>query len=388
MSVKLSEFFVLCICFFCFFSYLSPGIYALLIVGILGVFLTLYKNLYKIKKISVYPMLVSIFVFLATIGARDLQESILFGGVILAFSLVANCIMDKSFDYKKRCLNFMYILSSIHVAAIILELFVPNFIMKINESILTPRSYSAVTYLFRQGKYSGIAPQTGTAAFFVLVYLIISLFLLIKHRNLLSIGLNIAGVVALLSTYKRAPLLVYILILLCSIAYYLITKNRGNNKIIIKFLIATIIIITVVYLIFAFGYLFVEGDTDEISSGRWEIYTYMLQEYLKAPILGNGFGYVVSTLDIAGHNIYLQLLCEYGLFALLFFAWFYKNILFTYRCMRNSNGEKFYINGISLCFQMFYLLYAMFGNPIYDYFALGIYMIFCALTCKENEDKV
>lgn len=385
MSIKLSKIFVLLICFFCFFSYLSSGIYAFLVVGILGVFLTLYKNLFKIKKINIYAILVGIFVLASIAWTKDITETFLFGCVILSFSLVVNCIVDKTIDYKKSILKFMYFLSIIHVAAIIVELIAPNIILKINEIILTPRSYSAVIYLFNQGKYSGIAPQTGTAAYFVLVYLIISLFVFLKRRDILSLGLNVIGFVALLSTYKRAPLLVYILILLCCAAYFLIKRNRGNNKIIIKFLIAALIIFMLIYMISAFGYLFVEGDTDEISSGRWEVYTFMLEEFCKNPIIGNGFGYVLSMQGLAGHNIYLQLLCEYGLFAILFFVWFYKNISYTYRNLKNSKDERFIINGISLCFQLFFLLYGLFGNPIYDYFELGIYMMFCALTCKGNE---
>ena len=50
--------------------------------------------------------------------------------------------------------------------------------------------------------------------------------------------------------------------------------------------------------------------------------------------------------------------------------------------MKSSEGKEFIINSISLCFQMFFLLYGLFGNPLYDYFELGIYMIFCSLTCK------
>ena len=326
MSIKVSKVFWFLICVFCFFSYISLGIYGLLIVGIIGVLLSSYKNVFKIKKKVLYEILSAIVVLTSIIFSVDTQETILFGIVILAFSFITNSIMDKNIDYKRTIVKFMYLLSSIHVIAVILELIVPDIIMKINAVILTRESYSVVFYLFNQGKYSGIAPQTGTVAYFILVYLIISLFIFWEQKNIVSFCLNVVGFIALISTCKRAPLLVYILILFCCFAYYLITKNKGTNKIIINVLIGIVLIVMLIYAITAFGYLFIEGDIEGISSGRWQIYEFMINAFFKSPIIGNGFGYVQFVQGIAGHNIFLQLLCEYGLLAVVFFVWFFKNL--------------------------------------------------------------
>lgn len=387
MVAKLSKIFIFLICFFLFYSYISSAMILLLAMGMLGVFMLFKNKLFKIKRTRIYAYLSGVLVLVSAIWAEDVLDAFTFCVVIVGFSFLGNIVLDRPIEYKKYIIKIMYVLSSVHVIATIVARFFPDIMLYINQKLLQPSAYIVVRRLYNQKTYSGIAPQTGTDAYFIMVFLIISLFIFINKKNIWTLGLNFIGVYALLVTSKRASLLIYGLILLVCLLYYLTIKHKGTNKIIIKIIVASLIIILFLYVINAFGYLFVEGDVEGISSGRWGLYTTMLDMYLKKPVLGYGFGHILKVFGMHGHNIYLQLLCEYGLLSCVFFVWFFQSLIQTYRLFKKSTGERALLNGISLCFQIYFIVYGVFGNPVFDYFQLGLYMLFSFLICKESENE-
>ena len=98
-------------------------------------------------------------------------------------------------------------------------------------------------------------------------------------------------------------------------------EKHGKFKRIILFLIISFFLILIIsnnsQLINVFDR-FV-GDGTDISSGRYSLYQKMFDIFVQNPILGIGTMSVLPLLGNLGHNIYLQVLCENGLFSFILF---------------------------------------------------------------------
>ena len=202
--------------------------------------------------------------------------------------------------------------------------------------------------------------------------------------------------IALILTSKRGPLLFSLSALF--LTYLLVDKKRIYNRF-IK-LIAVIIFSFVIIYVFAE---YIPGLNDMISrfvtdgtSGRDVMYALAFKMFLEDPIWGLGTGayrvqyarYLAtdtSHLYLNAHNVYLQLLCENGLIGLAIFL--FNTIFLLYnsiRLLRKYFVKKEYakeINmAVSVVFQIYFLLYCMTGNPLYDNMMYVPYFIFCAST--------
>ena len=142
--------------------------------------------------------------------------------------------------------------------------------------------------------------------------------------------------------------------------------------------------------------LFVSGN---LFNGRLRFWSLSLELFLQNPLFGIGWGQfqmisacTASTLHAVAHvhNVYLQLLCESGIFGFLFYVcWFifsyYKTIKVFLINKELDSKANFYLI-FSLCFQTFFLLYCFSGNPLYvrDMFLPYFMMVYVILTSHYN----
>lgn len=131
-----------------------------------------------------------------------------------------------------------------------------------------------------------------------------------------------------------------------------------------------------------------QNDEADISNGRFNIYSIVIDQFYKKPFFGSGWGWVKKNTNYVGaHNIYLQLLCECGIVGSIpFFAAFVSSFLSTLRHTRSivayGNTEIMAVLKFSLFTQTFILVYGMVGNPIYDYsFLLWYVVAVCMDAC-------
>lgn len=215
-----------------------------------------------------------------------------------------------------------------------------------------------------------------------------------------------AFIIGLAMTGKRGPLLFTLL------ALFLAFIQFANKKPTKKALIRLFIGITVIILVFLFAYLkipqikllidrFMEGSSiADKANGRIEFFWVQAIDMFKSkPLLGYGWGafksYSMNGND--AHNIYFQLLAETGMVGfLLSMAFFVGSLVVTKRDLGyiEKIPEKADLS-VSLkqayLYQIFFLLYGLTGNPLYDGQCYLPYLISCAIGWSvyfSNTNKV
>nr|WP_296832373.1 O-antigen ligase family protein [uncultured Marvinbryantia sp.] len=134
---------------------------------------------------------------------------------------------------------------------------------------------------------------------------------------------------------------------------------------------------------------------DETLSGRTELYELAFSLYRGHTFTGIGWGrYRLNTVGFFGladvsyavHSVYIQLLCETGIFGLVTFLLAVTSSLVygmgKYRKIIKTDAhvpEK-YIIEMGIAIQIFFLAYCASGNPLYDYNFCITYFIGIMLT--------
>lgn len=215
-----------------------------------------------------------------------------------------------------------------------------------------------------------------------------------------------ASVFALLLTTKRGPLIFSITAIF--IAYILVDKKRFSSRF-IKVITILVIAIIILYLVADFIPVlseFITRFSEDGDSGRTVMYLLAIKMFSSNPLFGTGTGsyrlqYYVSLakdvdhMYVNAHNVYLQLLAENGIIGLVLFL--YASV--TTLCKSIMLLEKFHVEKndserimfISVAFQLFFLLYCLTGNPLYDSMMFMPYFIFCAVAysfCIRRPAKI
>lgn len=271
---------------------------------------------------------------------------------------------------------------------------------------LFPASKNRLLIWYEQGCMAGLTDHYSTNAMFLALGLMIltsKFFFQDKKSRKKSSILIILVVVALLLTGKRGQVLFSVLSLF--VVYYISLKSSKTVNRFIKifgiFLVGASLLFLTYQLfpnLFTFVYRFQNSiDTNTLTSNRSDLlWPIAIDAFKKNPIFGIGwcqYTYNLST-QIGGesavyhtHNIYLQLLCETGIFGFtIYVIWMLWNIISTYKVycfMINSKTiytkELFYIT-FSFSFQIFFILYGITGNPLYDEEMFIPYFVSCAIN--------
>ena len=112
----------------------------------------------------------------------------------------------------------------------------------------------------------------------------------------------------------------------------------------------------------------------DITNGRLTLWEYALELWKEHWIRGIGIR-SLTLLDMATHNVYIELLAEVGIlgvacFCAAMFIPFFKLLRFTIKNKRND-----YVKFFSLSAQLFFLLYCFTGNPLFDHKMMWIYAV-------------
>lgn len=230
-----------------------------------------------------------------------------------------------------------------------------------------------------------------------------------------DIILGLVLLLALFLTTKRGPLVASVVAV--SICYLFVNRDKFTGTVLKALVIVLFAILAVgVLATFVPGVeatlqRFVELSEDETGNGRSELYDCAWSMFYLNPLFGNGWGsyskYVATTplgvmysnigfTSMSTHNVYLQLLAETGILGLVFFAApAFATLLFGIRRSRTHDDPMLY--GDSFCLwaclgmQIFFLVYCLSGNPLYDpqcyipYF-ISIIAVFaiCGPGCKQG----
>lgn len=202
--------------------------------------------------------------------------------------------------------------------------------------------------------------------------------------------------VGLLLTGKRGPV-VFLLIALLLIYFF---SGYGKNQIVRFVKIIGIIVAAVILLGVIANVTKIDGITriyDAVyefltagsvnDAGRKQLYEQALRFFKENPFFGIGwtnFKVMYSFRSTHVHCIYLQLLCETGLVGFgIFVTFFATRLMNTLSLIRKKGLTGGMIEGgwikFSFFIQLYFLLYGITGNPLYDieetimyFFAIGI----------------
>jgi len=124
-------------------------------------------------------------------------------------------------------------------------------------------------------------------------------------------------------------------------------------------------------------------DGGDLTTGRLGIWERSLSFFYMSPIIGSGWDSLKYLTGINTHNVYLQLLCEVGIFgSFVFYAFFIVSFIHVNVAMirvRRILQESPSVLIFSVAIQFFFLLYCLTGNPLYDAVSVLGYLFACSV---------
>lgn len=239
--------------------------------------------------------------------------------------------------------------------------------------------------------------STSGIYFSIAVIVMFAAWMAKKKKTKIDVVWLLLMLFSLFMTQKRGPLFFCIIAIIA--AYFIYEKIKA--KTIFKFLsIVLIIIILLILVIQIFpstsgliDRLVQDNEQDDITSGRIPLYEYAISLFKQNPLFGIGWGqYRYSYIrEIGTHNIYLQILAETGIVgAALIFSAFIYGLVISVRLLRKSKEYsqplRFAIL-FSFAMQVFFLLYGITGNPLYDPQCYIPYFLSVAVVCSIYKNK-
>lgn len=219
-----------------------------------------------------------------------------------------------------------------------------------------------------------------------------------RIKNKTGIKLLILGL-ALLLTGKRAQLVFVIFAIAAT--WFIVSPEKFSNKASKIFMgsisvavIGILILNFVPALSFTLTRIKAMFDATDITNGRLYFYEYAIKWFKESPIWGIGWdgfryrlyetrgSYLGRFTYMSAHNVYLQILCELGLvgyciFIIKLFADLSKTIKLS-RLMKRFGiygNEDFKSLVFAIAFIIYFMLYCITGNPLYDLEFFFPYMI-------------
>lgn len=288
------------------------------------------------------------------------------------------------------CAAFFYIITTIWLSAD------TNSVFKLFATNLYPNE-NRFTFWISQGFCFGVTDHYSTNGMALANASIVigTMTIVGGKKKRYSIAL-LLSVVALFLTGKRAHLLFTFISLVLSIYIYRYYEKQRDLKFAILF-IGMLIAVSFAYcfipqvqdVLSRFG----NTSTDENMLLRFSFWRAAIEAFSEKPLLGVGwFGFrnsVAPTVGYTGHchNVYIQLLCETGILGTsIFMAWFVYSLCLSVRfALYVARNKKTIQNGYqilsiySIAYQIYFLLYCLTGNPLYDAYAYPMYMVACTI---------
>lgn len=260
---------------------------------------------------------------------------------------------------------------------VLLYPFVPSFVQAVAKIVLSPNSYAKNAFQWNRYHIDcGITGVQSLAAFYVTTFLAIVYAKYFnsektdKKRKFVLVA-YILAFVALLYTSKRGVMLANVAALL---AIPLLLDKKISKKIQYLLILGIVAVIGYGFLAQYFPQairIFTRFQTQQdISTGRFDIYELLLSNVKGDWLIGKGNMSAALILDgNYGHNIYIQLFYENGILGCLSFILFsvftFIKTVLNYRSATKIQTKNFLL--ASFYFQIYFLFYGLFGNPLFDY---------------------
>ena len=343
-----------------------------------------------------FPMFLTIEIFL---NANNIADASKF--IIVIWILTLSIILLSKENLKENqtnIINFIILLSGIHVLMTLLYAIIPDFVQNINKIILPIDSYNNNVYEMQRNHINcGITPIQSINAIYISVFIgcIFSKWICKRGNKIINIGLFILGMIALFLTSKRGVMVaVFAAILFVLMYLHIKDKNKKSNivKTIKKVFPIILIVIILIFLIERYfktaSYIFERFFTQEdITTGRADLYVIVWKYIKSSPIIGHGLFFTQEILNTYAHNIYLQLFCETGIIGLIIFLIMNMSVFQKMCRIKKIKDERVIL---AIYFFIVFLVYGFTGNPLFDYsIMIPYYLSISIINNKKfmNEEK-
>lgn len=334
----------------------------------------------------------SAFGILYSLNQREAIEYVLF---ILVLIAIRNQLVGNQ-KFEKVIIGSFLLFSMTHVVATLLQYAYPQVISRFSSKILTEAAQKIATYQLKAGKYPGITGQVGANAFYITVFLSIVSSYVIVNRKWLYTPFVLIAYFALYLTTKRGFILSNVLALIVTMRIYSIINpsdrersNTRNFRTRLHWKIVFIVFICLIALALIYAPK-INSVLEVFLDERYDLFKTAINMFMGSPIIGKGTLSFSVLNDNNAHNIYLQLLSENGLIGFLTFtSAFFVSISLTIKQCKQELYETTQRGKLpaafSLYFQIFFLMYGLTGNGLYDLFIIGAYFIVLSfINCKPT----
>ena len=416
--------FLLCIIFFFETQISLYGLQIITIIQVIILFFLFLALLSKSKIIyakNIYPFLLTWILMLPFFlyGMLHSEKNVVFR---ILFGIIMCCFLIQQTEWLKYLKKFLLFFSGSAIFFTFFFWFMPNLYSAVVDFY---GYYPPGTGQLKYGYRAGITAHYSQNGIFIAVFIMTLITWMLseksikksKYKNAFRIIVVILAFLAFLLNGKRGTLVWCVVALI--ITWFVSTPNKSKfiTRVIILGCLCIVVLQVAVDNIPSLNFVverFSELGSDNSSSDRLAMWGLALNSFTRSPILGIGFmnfrelyninlasTYVKDFTDISSysrldaHNVYIQILCETGIVGFVIYiiglVLLIKYTLKTlkYFSYRDEYHYK-YAAMLSFCFQIFYLLYSLSGNCLYD-MTFYLYIIAMAitgsLTYKMNHDE-
>lgn len=319
---------------------------------------------------------------------------------IMAFLLFLDFRREKGWE--GAMLSMLISFGMIHAIATIALYFTPDFY---RQNILTLFEQSQQRELLSQynhGWMPGLAPHYSTNGMYLGIGLGAAFVKATAERGKRKIfSYIVPGIIllALLMTGKRAHVLFSVA---ACCAVIVLRLNRKSILKLFKFVLFGLFSALIIYWISryipavanVFNRFIETAKSGDVTMGRRKLWGTAILLWKQNPLFGIGWDrYKYLAPSLVGfflnvHNVYIQLLCEVGVVgAGVFYIFFITALLYTVKVIRlfsKSSGNISCADRTAALFgvymQIFFLLYCVTGNPLYDAPTFFPYILSCAIA--------
>lgn len=304
-------------------------------------------------------------------------------------------------------LKFMYIVYGFYSVCTILFFFMPGFYKEVIVNLF-PEEKDRLLALYNNGCMAGLTSHYSINGMFLATGFLMACTHLMnfsskkadKRKGYIKV---VFFLIALLLTGKRAHLIFSIFSVY--IVYCIRTVVKGKkifnilfkivSAIFVSAVIGTILLSVVPALSTAIVRLqqsIAEGDID---NGRYVIWKMAFRIFKQKPVLGigwkkfstsYGYGLLAPGRAYDTHNVYLQLLCETGMVGFCCYVLWFITLLKKGICQLRlvmadgfSTQNECYAICFAVGYQIFFLVYCITGNPLYEKITFFPYFISCGI---------
>ncbi len=249
------------------------------------------------------------------------------------------------------------------------------------------------------GYVAGITNHYSTNGTLILTGLIAAFASACKTRKRREIVLTAVLLLALILTSKRAHLAIGVFV--CAVVYLSLNWGRLTGaafKIACALIAGIAVFLLAAQLVPSLGVVvsrLIEAGSDDSFGGRSAFYQFCFDMWDKSPLLGWGWcafpfefaktptGMQLQSVGIEmmdAHNVYYQLLAEEGVVGVSLFV--FVGAFCVVRCLaglvrliRGGRSEAVSVLATSFGMQVYFFLYCVTGNPLYDQICIMPYLL-------------